>query len=55
MMELKDIPPMLKPFDVEAYHERLFESVDDYHERLIEQNEDYVQLYYYIFDDFGDP
>ena len=44
---------MFKPFDVEAYHERLFESVDDYHEKLFEQNDDYVKLYCYIFGDFG--
>ena len=53
MWELKDLPPMFKPFDVEAYHERLFESVDDYHEKLFEQNDDYVKLYCYIFGDFG--
>ena len=53
MMELKDIPPMFKPFDVEAYHESLFENIYTYHESLFAQNDDYVKLYRYIFGDFG--
>ena len=54
MMELKDVPPMFKTFDVSAYHERLFESEEDYHEKLFEQNDDYVKLYRYVFGDFGE-
>jgi len=53
MMELKDIPPVFKPIDVETYHERLYELVDEYHERLFEQNDEYVMLYRYIYGDFG--
>ena len=34
MMELKGLPPMFKPFDVDAYHESLYEHFEEYHENL---------------------